>query len=624
MDQAVGRELGPYRLEAVIDTGGMGAVYRAIHPVLQQARAIKILSPRLAADPTFLERFQREAKTAAGLRHPNIVLIYDVAQQDDLHYIVMDFVEGSSLRSLIATGHPLPLERAVGLLRQLASALDYAHSQGVVHRDIKPNNVIVGPNDHLTLVDFGIARAAQETHLTRTGTVIGTPEYMAPEILAGRASGPSVDHYSLGVVAYELLTGRLPFTGTGVDVTRAHLHSPPPPPRSIRPDLPEAAEQALLRQLAKNPAERYPTATEFVAAMAAPSTEPISLPDDAPTMIIPAPVTATTPHTRPAERPPVGPPVATDSGPTTVHEPPFDASVRRSPKRLLGAGLILVILLAGGIFALNQRASPPAASGPTATVAAPAAKANTPPAATAATAQPAAATGPAPASTAGAAQSSPTAVAQTAPAPTGVSAPGPTASPSPALASTLRTVFEERFAANDRGWPDAPNGTAWFADGAYRLFGRDPGRFVAVGAPLGRSFRDVTVKGTFRKADGPPGGGYGLILRDEGPDTRDGLSQGGRYYVFEAGDKGEFGIWRRDLTRWVDLIPWTPNPTIRPDRGSNELTVQAIGPRFTFLINDTQVASIEDATLPQGGVGVYLGGDSNVVVVEHFVVQVAD
>ena len=202
--------------------------------------------------------------------------------------------------------------------------------------------------------------------------------------------------------------------------------------------------------------------------------------------------------------------------------------------------------------------------------------------------------------------------------------PRPPVPPAPAPAPAWRAVFEERFATNERGWPDDRNGTGAFAGGAYRLSGRAPGRFVAIGAPLGRAVRDVTVKGTFRKSGGPPGGGYGLILRDQGPDPRDGLSQGGRYYVFEAGDRGEFGIWRREVTRWVELIPWTASPAVRPDRGRNELAVEAVGPRFTFLINGTRVASVEDPALGQGGVGLYLGGDRNEVVAEHFLVQVAD
>jgi hypothetical protein len=196
--------------------------------------------------------------------------------------------------------------------------------------------------------------------------------------------------------------------------------------------------------------------------------------------------------------------------------------------------------------------------------------------------------------------------------------------PPPAPPPTWRTVYEERFETNERGWPHDRNGTGSFANGAYRLFARDPGRFVAIGAPLAEALRDVTVKGIFRKSAGPPGGGYGIILRDQGPDPRDGRSQGGRYYVFEAGDKGEFGIWRRELTEWVEIIPWTPTPAIRPNLDRNELVVEAIGPRFTFLINGTEVASIEDQSLEQGGVGLYLGGDLNEVIVEHFLVQVAD
>jgi hypothetical protein len=203
--------------------------------------------------------------------------------------------------------------------------------------------------------------------------------------------------------------------------------------------------------------------------------------------------------------------------------------------------------------------------------------------------------------------------------------PTPTAVPTPPPPPpTWRTVLTEDFAANQPGWPHRQGGTGSFVRGGYRLFGRDVGRFVAIGAPLERDQRDVSITATFRKLGGPPGGGYGIILRDQGPDQRDGLSQEGRYYVFEAGDKGEFGIWRRDMTRWVELIPWTPSPAIRPERGRNELSVEAIGPRFTFRINDTEVASVEDATLDQGGVGIYLGGDGNEVLAERLLVQVAE
>src|SRR5687767_9525666 len=186
----------------------MGVVYRARHRDLQAFRAIKLLPPHLAADESFVGRFKREAITAAGLRHPNIVLIYDVGQQDDYHYIVMDHVEGRPLREVIHDDKPIPIGRAIRLLRPLAEALDFAHQNGFIHRDVKPTNVIVGKDDHVTLLDFGIARAIESAQqFTREGLIVGTPEYMAPEVVTGGTPGASADLYALGVVAFEVLTG---------------------------------------------------------------------------------------------------------------------------------------------------------------------------------------------------------------------------------------------------------------------------------------------------------------------------------------------------------------------------------------------------------------------------------
>ena len=161
IDQLVGRKLGPYVLQAAIGAGGMGAVYRANHELLDQVRAVKVMSSHLAHHQSFVRLFHREAMLAARLRHPNIVQIYDVAQQDDLHYIVMEHLTGSSLRAIVKGSSPIPFERAIHLLRQLAEALDFAHSQHVSHRDVKPANIFVDESDRLTLVDFGIARAAE-------------------------------------------------------------------------------------------------------------------------------------------------------------------------------------------------------------------------------------------------------------------------------------------------------------------------------------------------------------------------------------------------------------------------------------------------------------------------------
>jgi LPXTG-site transpeptidase (sortase) family protein len=191
----------------------------------------------------------------------------------------------------------------------------------------------------------------------------------------------------------------------------------------------------------------------------------------------------------------------------------------------------------------------------------------------------------------------------------------------PVGAAKLTTVFEEWFTDNRRQWPNDLLGTAWFADGAYYLSAREPGRFVAVGAPIGRPLRDVVVSGAFRKVGGPPGGGYGLIVRDQATASRDGINQSGRYYVLEVGDRGELGIWRREEDHWEDLLRWSPSDTVRPGTETNELTVRAIGSRLTFVVNGVQVAGLEDSTLMEGGVGIFVGGDLNEARVERLVVQ---
>ena len=268
MDFLIGRDIGPYKIDARLGAGGMGIVYCAVHRGLNTPRAVKILPMNLASDVTFVARFQREARLAVRLRHPNIVQIYDIGEADGMHYIAMELLEGRSLREMISTSRHLPIEEVLNLVRQLASALDFAHASGVAHRDVKPANAFIGPTGHLTLVDFGIARAAEESKLTATGAIIGTPEYMSPEQAEVGESSPSADLYALGVVAFELLTGRVPFTGsTTMSILRQHIEATPPSPRSFRAELPEAMERVVLRQLAMQPADRFATGRAFVNAL---------------------------------------------------------------------------------------------------------------------------------------------------------------------------------------------------------------------------------------------------------------------------------------------------------------------------------------------------------------------
>ncbi|MFN8633179.1 MAG: protein kinase [Chloroflexota bacterium] len=275
-DTLVGRALGPYEIESRLGGGGMATVYRGVHRALGLPRAIKVMSSSLSTHDSFVRLFYREAKLATGLRHPNIVQVFDIGDQDGLHYLVMELLEGCSLRDSIRNDGPIPPARVVNLVTQLAEALEHAHGRGVAHRDVKPANAFVSPDDFLTLVDFGIARAADATHLTVTHG-IGTPEYMAPEVFEERLNprdaddheiGAGIDLYSLGVVAYELVTGRVPFTGrTPQAIAYAHVNRRPQSPSTLRPEVPEEVSAAILRQLAKKPGHRYASPMAFANAL---------------------------------------------------------------------------------------------------------------------------------------------------------------------------------------------------------------------------------------------------------------------------------------------------------------------------------------------------------------------
>jgi len=262
----VGRQLGRYHIEAVLGRGGMGTVYRARDVMLQRLVALKVLHPSLTWNEKALQRFLLEAQTAARLRHPNIVTVYEVGQQDGLYFIVMELLNGEPLSTVLSRGR-LPVPRMLHILRQVAAALDYAHQQGVIHRDVKPANVFVGPGDRVKLLDFGIAKVAEVSGLTVSGGIVGSPTYMAPEQARSEPVGSSADIYALGVLAYEMLAGRPPFAGSTAQVLHAHAYATPDPARTWNPQIPVAAERVLSRALAKQPRQRYTTASAFVRAL---------------------------------------------------------------------------------------------------------------------------------------------------------------------------------------------------------------------------------------------------------------------------------------------------------------------------------------------------------------------
>jgi len=266
--------IGKYEIIEELGRGGFATVYRARDVELERVVALKVLHPHYAEDKQFVDRFRQEARAAARLRHPHIVTVYETGEADGQLYIAMEYLPGRTLQALLDAEGALFLERALPILEQVAEALDYAHAQGVVHRDVKPGNVMVeqaAERVRATLTDFGLVKAlAASTALTSRGTLLGSPEYMAPEQADPQRAGevgPATDRYALGVVAYQMLTGRVPFPGNTPATLYAHEHKPVPPPRSLCSGLSEAVEAALLRMLAKAPAERFPSARAFVAQL---------------------------------------------------------------------------------------------------------------------------------------------------------------------------------------------------------------------------------------------------------------------------------------------------------------------------------------------------------------------
>src|SRR4051812_30233981 len=259
---------GRYKIIRKLGAGGMADVYLAEDQELGRRVAIKILNDRHAADDQFVERFRREAKNAAGLSHPNIVSIYDRGQSDDTYYIAMEYLEGRTLKELLVTRGPTPLPVAIDYARQILAALGFAHQHGIVHRDIKPHNVVVAPDGRLKVTDFGIARSGT-SQMTETGSIIGTAQYLSPEQAKGAPVTPASDIYSVGIVLYEMLTGSVPFTGdTPLEIAMKHLSATPLPPSEIRHDVPHELDSIVLRALAKNPEDRYQGSEEMDADLA--------------------------------------------------------------------------------------------------------------------------------------------------------------------------------------------------------------------------------------------------------------------------------------------------------------------------------------------------------------------
>jgi serine/threonine-protein kinase len=257
-----------YRLDEIIATGGMGQVWRAMDETLERPVAVKVLRPDTAGEEGFVERFRAEARHSAALQHPNIATVHDFGEGAHSAYLVMELIEGQPLSAIIKDRAPLPPEEVTEVLYQAALALQAAHDAGVVHRDVKPANIVVDDEGYARLTDFGISRALAGAQLTQTGEVLGTPHYLAPEQAQGRPAGPASDIYALAVVGYEMITGNRPFAGDSMITTAlAHVSQPAP---QLPSDIPDPLRTTVMAGLAKDPSQRPESAAAFAGALRLP------------------------------------------------------------------------------------------------------------------------------------------------------------------------------------------------------------------------------------------------------------------------------------------------------------------------------------------------------------------
>jgi eukaryotic-like serine/threonine-protein kinase len=343
---------GRYHLDEFLGRGGMARVYRGTDLVLGRTVAVKLLAEHLALDPAFVERFRREARAAARLGHPGVVAVYDSGSEGETHFIVMEHVEGRTLEEVLSAG-PLPIQRAVEIARKVAEALSAAHAQGLVHRDVKPGNVMIGRDGSVKVMDFGIARALDSQTMADTRGLMGTAAYLAPEHARGEPTDPRSDVYSLGIVLYHMLTGRPPFLADSpAAVIYQHLHDDPIPPSRLDPAVGPELEATVLRAMAKDPAARPPSAEALRAELDALPIQATTAPGPEGSPVSPSP---TEPLLRPTPEPTerLIPPPEPATRPIPAVPPRTAPGRPRNPRRPRRAGVLVALaaVVFGGALA---------------------------------------------------------------------------------------------------------------------------------------------------------------------------------------------------------------------------------------------------------------------------------
>ena len=644
---------GKYVVVEVIGRGGMANVYRARHPALDRDVAIKAIHPHLAEEPGFGERFVHEARLVASLRHPGIVQVHDFDVADGRPYMVMEYVDGGTLKDRLARARAergrMSLEETAGFLLPIADALDYAHARGAVHRDLKPANILLTDAGAPVLSDFGIAKILEDAaFVSATGSLVGTPAYMSPEQAAGRRVDARTDQYSLGVVLYEMTTGRVPFSGESpTAVMVQHLQEPPPAPRLVNPDLPPAVEAVVLRALAKDPDARFASAGEMARAFVAAvpemdATIPAAAAGAGTAVGVPAtvgvPAAATVAVSGAGAFDPTLIPAASALGTTVVVPGAASGGGEAAAATLVPraaatgggralrpaiAGLVLVVAggaaLVAGAWWLGRDAG--AAPSPSATVAGgPGAGSGTPAGSDAGASapvvvvpSPAVPSGPASSPSSGSVGAVDPSVSLAIPSSSlaatpsgsaGTQAP-PSATPIPSNPAVVKAgkcpsskdsvIYRADFAQAGAGWPVRKDGKVLvaFTDGAYHVTVIEPYHWwSAFYEPTGLAI-PYAVQLRAWPAKGPGTGEYGIYFA---------ALDKGENFELEVRDTGEYRVVKTTAGEQVDLVPWTATGRLNPG-APNTLAVAIRGKVATVCINGTAVTAVTDPDLRAGRVG---------------------
>jgi len=554
----------------------MAAVYKAYQPGMDRYVALKILPQQYARDAEFTGRFEQEAKVIARLQHPHILPVHDYGEADDYTYIVMPLVETGTLADLLRGEVPMPLQRIRIIMSQLGDALDYAHSQGLIHRDVKPSNVLLDKRGNTLLTDFGIAKMVGGTkHFTQTGGIVGTPHYMSPEQGGGDPLTRQSDIYSLGVVLYEMVTGRVPFDAeTPMAVVIKHMTDPLPPPSTLNPDTSPALESVILKSMAKRPEDRFESAADMVRAVR------LAIPESA--MVRDPSQVGTVPTEDLAQAE-----AAAREG--EVERPSQTLTVRRVAPWLVGAGAIAVLgLCAIGVFVVVKLATSASSAATTEAV---------PPTAPVQLATATLSTAPLSATAIPDLSLSPTAEP---PAGTRIKTAFRESSPANLPSARWPVTISDSFDSNVNEWnpfsevaDEFGSRSFTFQNGKYHWEVLPTDNVSVHDTPEMNPISEFAISVDAQQLSGSQEADFGIVFRETAADT---------FYNFNIDSRQNYWLRMNDGGRWTTLIDLTRSAAIRPN-ASNRVTVVANDGHFYFFINDQYVDEIEEDSLLRGRVG---------------------